>query len=557
MNRIAKRAAAAALSLLTAFSLAACGGGTNTADPNATAGDATNAANTQAGGESTAAAGEDTIVIGMASDLATLDPGNAYEVYANMLTYALYDNLFKFQGTDISMPEPWLISDYSVADDHVTYTFTLKDNLKFSSGNPLTSADVAFSFNRVKNIKGNTSNMAEGIVSIETPDEKTIILKLAEPDGSFLIKLASNAFCVLDSAVLKENGGTDAEDAASADQARAFLDANSAGSGPYILKTWTPNVEIVLERNENYWGEPAKAQRIILKEIPDTNTQIQMLEKGEIDIALGLGADHMNQLQGKPDIVLSTAPTMTTTFLLMNMDEAVGGPLANPKVQQAIGYAINYQDLLMLSGEGSLLPKANVPIGFIGAQERAADYMDIEKAKQLLAEAGYADGFSTKMTVANFDSEGTSWTLLAQKLKDDLSKINVDVQIETGEIGTIISTYRDGQEGFLFMHWHPDYMDINNQLQFLPGDKVGMRANWKAGSNPELEALNQIIATELDQAKRAEESKQMQEMMANESPFVFLVQHSKVLGVRDDIEGVVYNDLFKVGMHTLSRKAAN
>lgn len=554
MNRIAKRAIAMALSCFMALSFAACGGGTNTEDATAASGDATNA---ETDGGAAAAGGDDTMVIGMASDLATLDPGNAYEVYSNMLTYALYDNLFKFQGTDITMPEPCLISDYNVADDNVTYTFTLKDDLKFASGNPMTSADVAFSFNRVKNIKGNTSNMAEGIVSIDMPDEKTVIVKLAEPDGSFLIKLASNAFCILDSEVMKENGGTDAEDAASTDQARAFLDANSAGSGPYVLKTWTPNVEIVLERNENYWGEPAKTQRIILKEIPDANTQIQMLEKGEIDIALGLGADHMNQLQGKPNIVLSTAPTLTTTFLLMNMDENIGGPLANPKVQQAIGYAINYQDLLTLSGEGSLLPKANVPMGFIGAEERAADYMDIEKAKQLLAEAGYADGFSTKMTVANFDSEGTSWTLLAQKLKDDLSKINVDVQIETGEIGTIISTYRDAQEGFLFMHWHPDYMDINNQLQFLPGDKIALRANWKTGANPELEALNKTIATELDQEKRAEESRQMQAMMADESPFIFLVQHSKVLAVRDDVDGVIYNDLFKVGMPSLSRKAAN
>lgn len=494
---------------------------------------------------------DDVIVIGVASDLKTLDPGNSYEVFANMVLYGLYDNLFKFEGSDVSNPQPCLISDYTINDDNTEYTFTLKDGLKFASGNAITSEDVKFSFNRMKNIKGNVSHTAEGIQNIEAPDEKTVIVTLAEPDGSFLTKLASNSFCVLDSTVLKENGGTDAEDASSTDTARTYLDANSAGSGPFVLSSWTQNVEVVLDRNDNYWGEPAKASRIIFKEIPDTNTQIQMLQKGEIDIALSLGADHVSQLEGQDEVTVVSPLSMTTTFLMMNDDESIGGPLANAEVQQAVRYAINYADLQILAGEGSVTPLANVPQGFVGAEERPSDYSNIEKAKELLGKAGYADGFTTKMTVANYSSEGTQWTTMAQKIKDDLSKVNINVEIETGEIGVVIDSYRQGKAEFLFMHWAPDYYDINNQLAFLPGMTVGERANWAADADPELTELSEQISTELDVEKRAVDSKAMQKRMDEISPYAFLIQHPKVVAYRSDLLGVEYNDLCKVQLATL------
>lgn len=541
----------ASLLCATMLLVSACGNGgqTTNSESEILQNNENDSSDTQAVGD------DDVIVIGVASDLKTLDPGNCYEVFANMVLYGLYDNLFKFEGSDVSNPQPCLISDYTVNEDNTEYVFTLKDGLKFASGNPITSEDVKFSFNRTKNIKGNMSHTAEGIKSIETPDDQTVVLTLSEPDGSFLTKLASNAFCVLDSAVLKENGGSDAEDASSADIARAYLDANSAGSGPYVLSSWTQNVEVVLDRNDNYWGEPAKASRIIFKEIPDANTQIQMLQKGEIDVALSLGADHLDQLEGQDGVTVVAPLSMTTTFLMMNEDETIGGPLANADVQQAIRYAINYSDLQILSGENSVTPLSNVPQGFVGAEERPSDYTNIEKAKELLVKAGYPDGFTTKMTVANYSSEGTQWTTMAQKIKDDLSKVNINVEIETGEIGVVIDSYRQGKAEFLFMHWAPDYYDINNQLAFLPGMTVGERANWAKTANPELTALGDKISVELDAEKRAADSKAMQDIMAESSPYAFLIQHPKVVAYRSDLAGVEYNDLCKIQLATLEHTA--
>lgn len=530
MKKITRVLIAAIMSIIM-FTLAACGTAAN---------------------QGKSSGNEDTIVVGFTSDLKTLDPGNAYEVFANMYFYATYDNLFKIVG-DSDEPQPWLVDTYEVDDSKTEYSFILKDGLKFSSGNELTSEDVAFSFNRTKNLKGNTSHHTENIDKIETPDAKTVVITLKEPDAGFFTRLCTNSFAVVDSKVVKENGATDAEDASQSDTARTYLDANSAGSGAYVLKSWTNGVELTLEANPNYWGEQPKVSTIILKEIKDVNSQIQQLEKGDIDIALNLTVENASSLEGKDGIDLINEKTATTTFLLMNEDKDIGGPMSNADVQQAVRYAINYEELLTITGEGSLLPTANVPIGLTGAVEKDSNYQDLEKAKELMKKAGYEDGFEINFTVADSDTEGASWTTMAQKIKADLQKINIEAKIVTGEIGSVIDSYREGKEGFLFMHWSVDYPDINNQLAFLPGETVGLRANWEAGANERLDELKKIISEESDPTKRAAASEEMQEIFLEDSPYAFLVQHPKVLGVRSDLTGVYYNDICKVQLDALSR----
>ena len=505
------------------------------------------------GGEATQSASEGgTLIVGMASDLQTLDPGNGYEIYGNMMYYALYDNLFRAYGD--SKPVPSLAESYELDEEQTTYTFKLREDVKFSSGNPFTSADVAFSINRTRNLKGNTSHHTSKIVSIETPDDYTVVITLEEPDASFLAKLANNSFAILDAEVVRANGGTDAEDAATTDTAQAWLDQNSAGSGAYVLESWTPNVEVVLDRNTEYWGE-VKNDRVICKEIPDVNTQIQMLLMGDIDIALGVGADTAVQLEGQDGVDLYYAPGNTITFLMMNQDPEIGGPMSDPRVQEAVRYAINYEELLQLTGDNSMLPMNIVPDGFIGAlQKDAASSMDLDKARALLAEAGYPDGFDVPFTVATFNTEGTSWTTLGQKIKDDLSKVGINAEIITSEVGVVIDSYREGKEQFLLMHWSPDYPDINNQLAFLPGNTVGLRANWTDTSNEALEAAKRTVMTEGDDSIRAAAAEDLQRLLAEEMPYAFLVQHPKVIGYSTNIEGIHYYEVQKINFQDIALK---
>ncbi|MEG2038763.1 MAG: ABC transporter substrate-binding protein [Oscillospiraceae bacterium] len=527
--------------------LTGCGGGSNQG------GDTTKPGTTPTA--DTGAATDKTVVIGMATDLKTLDPGYMYEVFGNMYAYATYDMLYRIEGNDMSNPKPSVATGYTLSDDAMTYTFKLRDDVTFSSGNKLTAKDVVWTINRVRNLKSNTYAHVEGISDIKAPDDTTVVITLKAPDASFITKLASNAYGIVDSEVVKANGGTDAADAATTDKGRDYLDKNSAGSGPFILENWTSGVELVLKKNPTYWGKSGNVERVIIKEIPDANTQIQMLEKGEIDVAFTLNSDNIGQLEGKEGINILRGQSAVCTFLLMNNDAAVGGPMANPDVQQAVRYALDYKGLKTLCGEGASLPLSIVPQGFVGALTRPDDYQNIEKAKELMAKAGYADGFTIKLTTANYDTEGMTWTTIAQKVQSDLAAIGIKVEIETSEIGVVIDQYREAKVPFLVMHWSPDYYEINNQLVFLPGDTVGARANWnKSDNTAKMTELGNGIIGEADNAVRQAKSEELQKLMTENSPYAFLLQHPKVFAASSKLENVVYNDLCKLQLSELNIK---
>lgn len=499
-----------------------------------------------------------TVVMGAQSDLVTLDPGNMYEPYANMISYAAYDMLYRVAPGTMGTPEPSVAKSCTVDETGTVYTFPLRDDVVFSSGNPLTSKDVAWSINRVLNMKeSNAYTNVKIVKSVETPDDYTVVITLNEPDASFLVKLTSNAYCILDSEVVKEHGGSDQ----GGDTAKAWLDTTSAGSGPYIIKSWTPKEQLVLEKNPNYWGEAGNIDTIILREMTSVDAQITALQNGEIDIALGLNSETAKQLEGVENVAISNGATALLTFLVMSRDAALSPEMSNPKVQQAVRYALDYQGYLTLGGEGCTIPLNMVQQGFCGALTRDPGFQDIERAKALMAEAGYAGGFDVTLTCANNNSEGLEWTTIAQKIKEDLAAININVTIETLETTLVYEKMRDASMPFYIMFWTPDYYDINNQFAFLPGNgedgtPYGQRAQWAvAAENQPLLDLAAQIQVETDETKRAQLSEQLQKQFELDNPFAFLLQHPKTYAYRSDrLENVNYNDLCKIELCGLRAK---
>ena len=275
-----KKFMALALAMATAVGCTACGGGKSTTETTPTG-------SSDSASESQASTGDNTVIVAMGAGFSTLDPGYVYEKYPQLIINACYENLFKFYEND-GTPQPALADSYEFSDDGLTLTVKLKNGIVFASGNTMTSADVAFSINRTKNLKVNPSFICDTIDSIETPDDSTVVFHLTEPDSAILSKLTYSSLAVLDSAVVKENGGTDAEDAASTDTAQSFLDGASAGSGMYILTSYTPDEEVVLEKNPNYWGTSTNVDKYILKIQPDANTQMMTLSSGDIDVAMNM-----------------------------------------------------------------------------------------------------------------------------------------------------------------------------------------------------------------------------------------------------------------------------
>lgn len=514
-------------------------------------------ATTACGGsaEQTTAVAEDRndVIMAFVSDVESLDPAHVYEIYTTLIYTGIYETLFYF-ADESEEAEPFLIDTYEFSEDGTVVTMTLKEGITFASGNPMTSEDVAFSIMRLKNMMGNPSSLAEHIIDVVAIDDLTFEIQMDQADSSLFAKLSYSSFTILDSEVVIANGGLSDENAAMDDTATAFLDENSAGSGPYILESYIPDVEFVLTVNENYWGETPEIERIVLKDIPDPNTQLMMLSSGDVDVAFNLNSDTIGQLARNEDVEILTGATKTMGFVFMNMDEEIGGPVSDPLVQQAVRYAIDYEGLKYVTGEGTVVPQSFIQIGFLGAlEERDADYRDVEKAKELLAEAGYPDGFTIDFPVTDLVPEGISLTDIAQKIQADLAEVGITLNIETSTwAGGYGDQYRNGEIAFSVMYWSPDYNDPVVQLKFLPGKTVGDRVSWAEEAYPELEALYNEIVAETDTDKKVELLEEVQEMTAEFGPYIPISQFPTVICIDKDLSGVEYSNIYRTDLRNLS-----
>lgn len=546
-----KKFLAMALGIAVVLSCTACGGGSS--DAAAPASGETNAASSEAGSDS-AAGGSTTVTVAIGAGFSTLDPGYVYEKYPPLVINACYENLFKFYSND-GAAEPCLADSYEFSDDNKTLTVKLKENVTFASGNKMTSADVAFSINRCKNLQGNPSFICDTIDSIETPDDYTVVFHLTQPDSAILSKLTYSSLAVLDSAVVKEHGGTDAADASSTDTAQAYLDTASAGSGMYIMTSYTPDSEIVLEKNPNYWGESTNVDKYVIKIQPDANTQMMTLSSGDLDIAMNMTDDTMSELTGDNVAKINTA-TKTVGFLLMNMNEEYGGPVSNPKVQQAIRKALDYTGIQTIVGEGAETPYSIIQDGFMGAKgQRPADYTNIDEAKQLLADAGYPDGFDIDMPVCDLDMEGVLLTDLAQKVKDDLSQIGINVNIVSQPWAAGFGDdYRDGKIGFTVMYWSTDYNDPNVQLEFLPGQSVGLRAGWTTDMDPDLAQLYADTLDATDNDARIAVLEKIQDDTYENGPWLMIAQAPAHIAYNTRLDDVAASDPYSLDLTQITIK---
>ena len=498
---------------------------------------------------------EKVLVIGHAESTDSLDPARGYTQTTGFINRATYQTLVTFPDEDASAIIPMLATEWTVSDDGLTYTFKLRDDVVFASGNPFTAADVAFSLMRLKHVQGNPAFLAANIAAVTAVDDYTVEITLEQSDPAFLANLAnSNGFSIVDSKLVMENGGTDAEDASTADAAESFLNSVSAGSGPYMLERWEPQVETVLVRNPNYGGELPYFDRIIVTNIAEPATQKIALEAGDIDLALDLTSDQIAGLRNNPDIAIYSGPGNIHHFLLMNRDPEIGGPVSDPQVALAIRYALDYEGYLALWG--GVQPASDLAVGLAGALgPEEAIKRDLDKARQLLADAGYPDGFEINLDYPDFTFQGVSMNTNAQKIQADLAEIGIKVNLVPAEVQVALEGYRSGQQGFAYWFWGPDFLDPADFLAFLPGGKVATeRARWTPeNADPEMLALIDQAKVETDQAKRIELYMELQRMAQQDSAFAPFNQPDLQTAFRADIQGYVYHPQWLIDVALLSR----
>lgn len=495
------------------------------------------------------------LVIAIEPDYFTFDPGYAYELYAAMVLGVTYDNLYEF------VPEsaeaiPQLAKSYSVSENGKEYTFKIREDAKFISGNKVMAKDVKFSFERAKHLMSNASALLENVSGVDVVDDYTVQVNLKKADSAFVAKTTTYTFAILDSELVIEKGGVSDESAAKTDKAQNWLDKHSAGSGPYIMKSFTPDDKLVLERNEKYWGKLPYFKTIIVQDMPDENAQLLAVKRNDIDIAFNLSADQLSQIEGAEGVNVISNTTMTMGFLMMNYDPAIGKQVSDPNVQKAIRYAVDYNGLQMLIGKGTLTPESFVQYGFIGSKAPIdpVQQTDLEKAKDFMAKSKYPKGFNIDFKVCDLAPEGIPLTLIAEKIKSDLAQIGINLNITQQTWGGGFGdAYRKGEIGFTAMYWGPDYNDPNTQLAFMPGQYVGLRAGWKAEMAPELAAQYDLILAETNNEKRKKMIEDVVTQTGTDSPFVVYAQYPKFIAASSELKGVTYSNVYRLDLTAISK----
>jgi peptide/nickel transport system substrate-binding protein len=426
----------------------------------------------------------------------------------------------------------------------------------FVSGNQMTADDVVFSIRRLQNVNGNPSFLADGIVSVEALDDLTVQFTLPESRPSFLAELANYAFSVTDSQTIIANGGTDVEDAAQTDAAEDYLNSTSAGTGPYMLESWERQVQTVLVRNPNHWSDREPYfDRIIVQNIPEPATQKIALESGSIDIALDLTADQISDMDGNPDISIYRGPANIIHFILMNSDPDIGGIVSDPRVQLAVRYALDYEGFKVLWG--GTTPGSNLAYGLLGAwgEDRALG-RDLDRARELLAEAGYPDGFDITLDYPDFSFQGVNLNTNAQKIQADLAEVGINVTLNPGELQVSLEQYRSGQQGFAHWFWGPDVLDPLDFMSFLPGGKVAFeRTNWFFEDAPEdIQALIERARVASDLEERIELFDQLQAFNQQNGPYAPFIQPDIQTAYRANLQGYQWHPAWLLDVSLLSRE---
>ena len=465
-------------------------------------------------------------------DWITLDPGWIYEINSQAAMILNYEPLYILpDSTKPTEFEPLLATDMpQVSDDGLEVTITLRQGVKFHSGNEMTADDLVFSWNRLKNIKFQASFLAIDYWSaVEAVDRYTIKITLVSPNAAIVPILSSTPLSISDSKLLIENGGTDAEDADQTDTAKEWINAgNSAGTGPYILTAWDIDGEVVLEKNPDYWGEAPKLDRIIWRNIVDPNSQLQAVQAGEADLAYSLDPDVAESVTEDENLQLVTGPTLAHEYLAMHTQPDPGGPLANPLVRQAIGYAVDYDGIINDLMKGAAIQPATIApeplLGTVEVQDKKYT-TELERAQQLFDESGVGPVEITFTYGAGDSGEGgLDLETLVTKLQADIQRIEgLTVTLNPMDPASRLEDYRAGKLQFTISGWTPDYPDIHTYAE--PFGRTDTAAAKRVGySNPEVDALLDAGIAEVDPEARKAIYIDVLTKIIEDAPFLVLYQ---------------------------------
>lgn len=498
-----------ALALVMSIALSGCGGDKNDTDSGS-------------------------VVVGITQDLDSLDPHKAVAAGTHEVLFNIYEGLFK--PDEKGNLNPAVASDYKVNDKGDVYTFTLRDGIQFHDGKNVTADDVVYSIQRAAGVLEGESKdinlngaLKDNLKSVEAKDDKTVVLTLKQPDTELLAYLTEQSCAIIP----KDN---------------KELKDKPVGTGPFKFVSYAPLNSLIMEKNEDYWNKEKmpKINEVTFKICSDTDSAFLELQSGGIDIFPYLTDEQSGQLS-KDNFDVKVGNMNLVQGLFLNNKKA---PFDNEKVREALNYAIDKQGVIdMVAGGNGTIIGSNMFPGLANYYEASlADKYTVqeEKAKELLAEAGYADGLTFTITVpSNYQYHVDT----AQVIVEQLKKVGVTVKIKLVDWSTWLS------EVYTERNYEATVIGLDSNL--APKDllaRYGSDAgnNFVNYSNSQYDdVLKKAIAT-TDEKEKEEYYKQLQTLLADDSASVYLQDPALLVAVNKRVSGYQFYPVYVQDMSCIS-----
>lgn len=458
------------------------------------------------------------LVAALNADIQTADVQKTSKDYE--VPFNIFDRLVDVEvdADGNSKIVPSLAENWDISDDGLEYTFHLRQGVKFHNGNDFTAEDVAYTFHRMLTVEGGVNTEfidqikgadellageTDTLEGVEVVDDYTIKVTLKEPFAGFLASISSPGVSIYDSEATEAAGDQFGMDP-----------AVTVGTGPFEFSSWSFNNQLVLTRNEDYWKGASGLPGVVIKIIPDTETQSMMFESGELDILdLDYAADSADRFtETYPDQIVQ-GPRVGIVYFTMNFNKE---PFQDVRVRKAVQMSIDRQAILdALYGGRGQVEQGIFPHGLIGFNPDQEEIKyDPEAAKALLAEAGYADGFD--MEIAADSSASDTMTMALEIVSDQLAEVGIRAEIKNYDESTWLETRKSGELGSFMSTWSADYNDPDNFIYTFFGNEEKTRI--RSINYPDTEVMERVAKarTLVNEDERLAEYKALEEKLIHE-----------------------------------------